>query len=194
MIAAVRGILEAKGKDWVRVAVGGISLHINMPSVDINELNDVGQQVSLHTLLQLRNSEELVLYGFSQPNGLRLFQMLNTVSGVGPRTALGLLSTMRPEELASAIASGNKDALKRVPGIGEKSASRILLELKSKLEKEVAQVGAPQTSGDGEVVSALVALGYTPTEARQAVVKLSSDNRSRPLEERVREALQGLNK
>ncbi len=187
MISSIKGILEATGPDWVVVAVGGVSLRVSVPSPTVEALGPTGGRVRLSTYLQVKE-DGLSLFGFSSDEARRVFEMLLGISGVGPRSALTLLSAFSPESLASAIASGDVDALSRAPGLGRKTASRIVLELKGKLEEWAVPSGVP---GDDEAVVALMALGYTASEARAAVSGLSKEG-DLPLEERVRMALQHL--
>ena len=187
MIAAVRGALRARGLDWVQVDVGGVTLHISVPASLVQELGEVGQEVRLHTRMLIRDDEPH-LYGFPSPEALQFFQMLTGVSGIGPRTALNLLSSRSPGALAAAILSADLDAFAGIPGIGKKSAARIVLELKSKLEREQIQVPVVTDGSDGDAISALTALGYTATEARRALSTIG-DAPDLDLEERVRRAL-----
>lgn len=192
MITGISGVLEARGSDWVQVQVGGaVSLHVSCPTSTAQSLGDIGQGVRLHTRLYVRD-DELVLYGFSSADSLRLFQMLNGVSGIGPRTSLALLSSLGPRELADAIATGDVVELSRIPGVGKKSAGRLVLELRGKLPfVEMARDGASSASGDNpDAVEALMALGYGAPEARRMVASLDGAA-SLPLEELVRRALQG---
>ena len=192
MIAGVRGILEATGPDWVQVRVGGsVSFQVSVPASTIEELGDIGDEVHLHTRLYVRD-DEAVLYGFSSPEALRIFQMLNGVSGIGPRTSLAMLSTLGPQSVIEAIGTGDLDSLSKVPGVGKKSAGRMVLELSSKFsELELAAAPALGGGDDGSVVSALMALGYTATESRRALGSLDG-LAGQPLEEKVRRALQQL--
>ena len=190
MITGITGILEARGSDWLQVRLGGsVSLQIYVPPSSMQDLGDLGEEVHLHTRLYIRD-DEAVLYGFSSQEALRLFQKLNGVPGIGPRTALALLSTLNPQSLIVAVVTGDVDTLSSVPGVGKKSAGRLVLELKGKLETELAEVPA-RTGGaeDGDVVPALMALGYTATEARRVVASMGSVD-GLPLEERIRRALQ----
>ena len=192
MISAINGVIEIRDPNSVQVGLGGISLKVLVPYTTLEDLGEIGEPVQLHTHLQIRDDGAL-LYGFSQKEALRLFQMLTTVSGVGPRTALSLLSYMRPETLAAAIATGNVEAFGRGSGVGKKMATRIILELRGKLEKEqLLEVISPVTDEDSEIVSALIALGYTVTEAREAVKSLDPKNAKEPLEERIRLTLKKL--
>ncbi|MBC8511347.1 MAG: Holliday junction branch migration protein RuvA [Dehalococcoidia bacterium] len=191
MIVALEGILESRGVDSAVVKVGPLSLRVYIPGSTLSQLGAVGNNVSLHTYLYLRE-DNVALYGFASAEELGLFQNLISVSGIGPKAALGLLSALNPEQLASAIVSGNVDLLSQAPGLGKKMAGRIVLELKSKLESEWEGVVVPVlTQEDADVVAALTNLGYSLKEATQAVSSLP-DSRELDLEERVRLALQQL--
>ena len=190
MITGVKGILESKGSDWVQVRVGGsVTFQISVPQSTAEELGDPGEEVHLHTRLYVRDDEPF-LYGFSSPESLHVFQMLNSVTGIGPRTSLAILSFLGPQSLVNAVATENVEALSRVPGVGRKSAGRLVLELKGKLEKELREVPA-LAAGDGQddVLSALMALGYSAAESRRAVASLSKAGEL-ILEEKIRHALQ----
>ena len=187
MIVSVRGSLAAVGPDWVHLQLGGVTLQVFVPSSAIAQLGDIGATVSLHTHLRMRD-EQPVLYGFPSPAALELFLMLTAVSGVGPRLALGLLSTLDAAGLQQAISAGDIPALSATPGVGRRTAGRIVLELKGKLEQSLAETPAMAASTDTEVVEALMALGYSASEARRAV----SDGRNSAglsVEERIRLAL-----
>lgn len=193
MITGVVGTLEAKGPDWVQIRVGGgITIQVHVPSSSIADMGAVGGQVHLHTRLYVKDDEP-VMYGFASPQALRLFQMLNGVAGIGPRTSLALLSTLGAGPLVSAIVSEDITALSHAPGVGRRSAGRLVLELKGKLaDMAVADDGSlPGAVGDGDAVSALMALGYTATESRQALESLEGAA-GLSLEEKVRRALQQL--
>jgi Holliday junction DNA helicase RuvA len=144
----------------------------------------VGAEIALHTHLLVRE-DGMTLYGFASPEERRLFQTLIAVSGVGPKVGLALLSIMPVDQLSYAIASGNAAALAQAPGVGQKLASRIALELRDKLTAE-APAALPGDSSD--VVAALMGLGYSQSEALEAVAKsdLASDA---PVEDKVRLAL-----
>ncbi len=188
MIISVRGVLEAVGPDWVHLQMGGVTLQVSVPAAAIGELGPIGGQAHLHTHLRLRD-EQPVLYGFPNPASLALFLMLTGVSGVGPRLALALLSGLGAPRLHEAIATGDVTALVSAPGVGRRTAGRIVLELRGKLE--AGEVGiAPLTAADDtDVIAALTALGYSPNEARQAVGN-TDRTPDLTLEDRVRLALQ----
>ncbi len=188
MIVSVRGSLEAVGPDWVHLRMGGVTLQVYVPASAIAGLGAIGAQVSLSTHLRLRD-EQPVLYGFPTPAALELFLMLTAVSGVGPRLALALLSTLDAPGLQQAIAEGDIPALSATPGVGRRTAGRIVLELKGRLEERLLDGPAVTASNDGEVVEALMALGYSANEARRAVTGLQ-DAAGLSVEERIRLALQ----
>ena len=188
MIVGVHGILETTGPDWVHVRVGGVTLQVSVPANAVSGLGPLGSQVTLHTYLRIRD-EEPVLYGFTEPAALGLFGMLTGVSGVGPRTALALLSTLDPSRLQTAIVTGDTAALSAAQGVGARTASRIILDLKGKLDDaEFADIGF---SGDvdGQVIAALTALGYSTAEARAAAA-VPAVAEETEVDDRIRVALQ----
>ena len=188
MIVGVRGVLEAVGPDWVHIQVGGVSLQVHVPAAAISELGSIGDSVSLHTQLRIQN-EQPVLYGFVTQNSLELFGMLNGVSGIGPRLSLALLSALGVARLYEAISAEDVAALSAAPGVGRRTAGRIILELKGKLTDRPLD-SVPGRSGDDEdVVAALTALGYSANEARQAVSNLDRDP-DLSVDDRIRLALQ----
>ena len=188
MITSVKGTLESTGHDWVVVSLGGFSLKVSVPSSALEALGSPGDRVSLFTHLQVRQ-DGISLFGFPTVEARDLFELLHGVSGVGPRQALSLLSVMTPETLVSAVSSGDIEMFERAPGVGKKTASRIVLELKGKLEGEWGLV--TETSQQGEVIEALIALGYTSAEARSGARSAPEDG-DLPLEELLRIALQHL--
>ena len=190
MIASVRGTLEHVGPDHVVVQVGGIGLQVQVPSSALASLGQVGSQVTLYTMLVFRD-DAVSLYGFPTPEGKRFFELLIGVSGVGPRLALNALAVMSVEDAAVAIASGDADALSKVPGIGRRTAGRIILDLQGRLEQEFGVPIAVAQQVHGELTAALVALGYSASEVHSVVAGLG-DLSGLSLEEQVRRALQGL--
>jgi Holliday junction DNA helicase RuvA len=189
MIAGLHGKLQALGSDWAIIDVGGIGFQVHMPTSTQSILGATGEEVELHTHLHLRE-DNATLYGFATTEELGLFQTLIGVSGLGPKLALAMLSTMSVEKLIIAIATGNIDLLTMVPGIGKKTANRIILELKDKIGAGLIALPAAQLAEENtEVLAALTSLGYSVTEATRAVASLppSSDL---SLEERIKLALQ----
>jgi Holliday junction DNA helicase RuvA len=190
LIVGVRGILEAVGADWVHLRVGGVTLQVSVPAATIGELGLVGGEAHLFTHLNIRD-DQAVLYGFTSLAALELFLMLLGVSSVGPRTALALLSTLGVAGLQRAIAAEDVSALSAAPRVGRRTAGRIVLELKGKLEVGDADVALPPAGDDTQVIAALLALGYSTSEARRAVDGLAKSP-DLTLEDRVRLALQWL--
>lgn len=188
MIVSVRGSLEAVGPDWVHIQIGGVTLQVFVPSSSIAGMGETGGQVSLYTHLRIRD-EQPILYGFLTPTALGLFLMLTAVSGVGPRLSLALLSNLDADGLQQAIAAEDVSALSSTPGVGRRTAGRIILELKGKLADTVAEAAPIPASADSEVVEALMALGYSASEARQAVTGIRGAA-DLSVEERIRLALQ----
>jgi len=184
-IACLRGVVEEWGADWLLVFVGGVGLRVQVPASTAEALGRRGESVVLHTHLHLRE-DAVALYGFASAEDLRLFEMLISVSGVGPRGALSLLSALGADSLSDAVSAGDVPRLQQVPGIGQKMAARLVLELKGKLAGRA--VAAVPTGRDDEVVAALVGLGYTQAEAQAAAASAPSDG-SVSVEERLRRAL-----
>lgn len=190
MIARLRGVVDEKGEDWLIVTVGGIGMMALVPATTADAAVE-GAHVALFTHLHVRE-DALTLYGFSSREDLRLFEQLIGVSGVGPKAALGLLSALSYGQLATAIASAQPELLRKVPGIGQKTAERIVLDLRDKVtppldDGALAPRGA-QRAADAELIAALMGLGYTQAEASDAAERLPVDGDA-PIEERVRLAL-----
>lgn len=165
-IARLKGIVEERGPDWLVVAVGSIGFLVHAAASVLAQAK-LGDEIDLYTHLIARE-EGMALYGFASADERRLFQMLIAVSGVGPKVALALLSALRPDELAYAIASGNAGALAKAPGVGQKLAGRIVLELRGRL---AASAPTALPSDEAQVVEALLALGYSQVEAMEAVAQ-----------------------
>ncbi|MEE8442210.1 MAG: Holliday junction branch migration protein RuvA [Dehalococcoidia bacterium] len=190
MIAFVRGILESTGNDQIVVRMAGVGLQVHVPASVAQTVGNVGDEVTLYTTLIIRD-DSLTLFGFPTQEGKKLFDQLLAVSGVGPKYALGLLSAMTPNEAAMAIVSGNADALSAAPGIGKRTAARIVVDLQAKLQREWEAVAIESWDAYGEVIAALQALGYSAAEVQKAASALG-DVSQLPLEEQVRQALQQL--
>jgi Holliday junction DNA helicase RuvA len=175
MIASVRGIIEVITADYAVINVGGLGLQVFMPASTLTVLGVVGQPARVFTQMVVRD-DAILLFGFASEEELKLFQLLQGVSGFGPKLALTLLSAMSPGELVSAIAGGSMELLTSVSGIGKKLAGRLILELKDKISAGAASVRVvPMGEGDGDVIGALLSLGYSATEASRAVASLPGD-------------------
>ena len=186
MITGIEGTVADSGPEWLDVAVGGVTVRVNLPMSTAERFGAVGAPVKLITTLQVRD-DSLTLFGFPDREARAAFEMLIGVNGVGPRVALSVLSALAPEALALAVESGDADAFTSVPGVGKRTASRILLELRGKLDFDLTAAGAVHRD-DADVVDALTALGYTALEARRALASLPSGEEL-PVEEKVRLSL-----
>lgn len=178
MISFVRGYLSEVYEDSIVVESQGIGYQIGVPSSVLSELPSVGSEVKIYTYLQIAENL-MALYGFSTRDDLRIFKMLIGVSGIGPKGALAILSTIRPDDLRFAILSSDAKAIAKSPGIGLKTAQKVILELKDKLSLEeavemkreavTAGSAAPLGSAREDALEVLTALGYSSTEALKAV-------------------------
>lgn len=194
MIRSVEGEILSRGKNHLVVAVGGagggIGLRIFCPEPTLASVHS-GDSILLHTYLQVRESE-LSLYGFANEDELDLFEMLLGVSGVGPKVALAALSTLTPDAFRLAVANGEPAIVARTPGIGKRTAEKIVVELKGKLgagEGTLEEL-ASTIDADSEVIEALTGLGYSIVEAQRLVQQIPDDVSG--VEERLRVALSRL--
>jgi len=186
MIASIEGMVASAKGDAMVVVVNGIGYKIFAP---ISAHGQPGDHVLLQTSLIVRE-DSLSLYGFASTSDRDLFELLLTVSGVGPKVALSILGTLNADNLRNAVVSDRAEILTRVPGIGKKTAQKILLELKDKLPKGLDAI--PVMAFDdinSDVIDTLVALGYSIVEAQSAVQALPI-NAPEDVEERVKLALQ----
>ena len=188
MIASLEGKLESLGSDWAVINVGGIGFQVFVPTPTLSSLGAVGSNVKLYTHFHLRE-DNATLYGFSSSGELGLFKTLINVSGLGPKMALVMLSSMDIEQLVMAIASGNAELLTAIPGIGKKMASRLVLELKDKIGAGLISAPLAELAQDNaDVLAALTSLGYSATEATRALASLPRDN-SLIIEDKIKLAL-----
>ncbi len=186
MISRLRGTILSIKPPLAVVDVGGVGFRVACTQAALDML-DIGRTADLHTHLIVRE-DELSLYGFSSEEEVTLFQILLGVSGVGPRTALAMLSKLQPETLRAAIVGDRVDVISSVPGIGRKTAEKVIFALKGKLGGLESAPAAPLSSLDTEVISALTTLGYSVTEAQAAVASLPRGEKL-DLEEKIRMAL-----
>ena len=188
MIRSITGTLEFIGPNWVLVRTGGFGLKIIVPTILPTALGALESQIKLHTHMAVRD-DGISLYGFLSTDSLQLFELLLNVSGVGPRHALGLLSAFEPSALVQAITTDDIPMLSSAPGIGKKTAARIILEVRQTLEDTWQITHVPDSRTDGDVLAALIALGYTGIEARAAIASIPRATSLTP-EEHLRLALQ----
>ncbi len=182
MIAYLKGTVAEIEKDSIILECGGIGYRIFMPVSVLERMGRTGQELTVHTYLNVRE-DAMLLYGFLTKNDLSVFRLLLGVSGIGPKAAMGILSHFSWEDLSFAVLSDDAAAIARAPGIGKKTAQKVILELKDKLKLQDAL--EEKLSGDiprestgvseasQEAVEALVALGYGRTEALRAVRQVS---------------------
>jgi len=173
MIAFVRGRVADRSEGTVVVDVQGVGHLVHVPAGTV--VPAPGREVILHTSLQVRE-DSMTLYGFDDRGSLRLFELLLTASGVGPRLALAALGALRVGVLETAIAEGDVAVLTSVPGIGKKVAERIVLELRERVGATAAAPAGSAASGDDDVLTtvreALAGFGFTPVEVRDALARL----------------------
>jgi Holliday junction DNA helicase RuvA len=192
MIGSLRGQVSAKLPPQLMIDVGGVGYELEAPMSTFYLLPAVGQEVRLLTHLVVREDAH-ILYGFATEDERRLFRSLLKVSGVGPKLALALLSGISVEGFAHCVQSQDVASLTRVPGIGRKTAERLLVEMRDRLGAPEAQSGAivlpAAASAESEAFGALVALGYKPAEATRLIKAVGPGTHS--TEELIRRALQG---
>jgi Holliday junction DNA helicase RuvA len=191
MIGRIQGILVVKEFPQVIVSCNGVGYEIDVPMSTFYPLPRTGEEVTILTHLVVREDAHL-LFGFLTAPERTAFRQLLKISGVGPKVALSVLSGLSVDDLASAVASEDAGRLTRIPGIGKKTAERLVLELRDKLPKSVTVARAEGASASGgDVVGALLALGYNDREAQAAVKQVPADL---PLADAIRQALKQLAK
>lgn len=183
MISYIRGTLAEKNEDSAVVEAHGVGYQIFVPVPVLSELPPLGESVKIYTYFSVRE-DGMSLFGFLSRQDLAMFKQLIGVNGIGPKSALGILSALRPDVLRMAVASGDAKTISRAPGVGPKTAQRIILDLKDKIRPEDVLAGGLEESlavpeeifGVGqagkEAVEALTALGYSAAEAAGAVKKV----------------------
>lgn len=193
MIAQLRGLLIEKSPTSVILEAGGVGFEIGIPLSSLNAIGEVGEEIRLFTYLHVRE-DTLQLYGFASKQERALFLLLISVSGVGPKLAQSILSGITVDEFEQAVRHNQSATLNRIPGVGKKTAERLILELQDKLK-----TGRPTESGTmtdriapqagEEAILALLSLGYKRNDAERAVQKALSENRSLKVEDLLRAAL-----
>jgi Holliday junction DNA helicase RuvA len=174
MIGRLTGTLAEKAPPQVLVDVAGVGYELDVPMSTFYNLPAVGERLTLLTHLVVREDAHL-LYGFGSVDERATFRLLIRISGIGPRTALAILSGLSAAELAQAVSRQESARLVKVPGIGKKTAERLLLELKDKLAPDLQGRPAMTTDAQGDIVQALLALGYNEREAAAALKSLPPD-------------------
>ncbi|MEX1669062.1 Holliday junction branch migration protein RuvA [Zhongshania guokunii] len=197
MIGRLRGVLIEKQAPEIVIEVNGVGYEVLVPMTTLYNLPTLGQEVSLYTQFIVREDAQQ-LYGFSDVRARRLFRDLIKVNGVGPKMALAIMSGIDSDEFVRCVQDGNTAALVRLPGVGKKTAERLVIEMRDRLKDWAPELGSvstptPQTLGRvniAEAEAALVALGYKPQEASKAISALKLDDASS--EELIRAALKNM--
>ena len=192
MIGSIRGRLLEKNPLQILVETNGVGYEIDVPMSTLYNLPDIGAEVFLYTQYVVREDAEL-LFGFSTKAERSLFRLLIRISGIGPKIALSILSGISASILAQAVSQAEPGLLTRIPGVGKKTAERIVLELKGKIDTVVGSADSqtPTSGAKADIISALVSLGYSEREALQAVKGLAADV---TVNDGIREALKALSK
>ena len=195
MIAYIKGTLEIKMTDYVVIDVGGIGYKVYMSTIGMEKLGNIGEKVKVYTYYRVRE-DDISIFGFNTNEELRMFELILSVSGVGAKTALTIIAVTEPSEFAIAVISDDVSYLTKIPGIGAKSAQRIILELKDKMKKENAVTKTKNTKVKEavedsnkveEAISALQVLGYNKKEIEKAFMKL--DKKDLSTEDLIRKGL-----
>lgn len=196
MFAYIKGSLEQKSNNYVVIDVGGIGYKIFMATKAIENLGEIGQVVKVHTHYYVRE-DNISLYGFNTNEELRMFELLLQVSGIGAKSAIAMLSEISPSSFALAVISDDISQLVKIPGIGKKTAARIVLELKDKLKTEESitkteevKLSITNEEETSEAIAALQVLGYTKREIEKALENV--DTKNLQLEEIIKQGLKNL--
>jgi len=187
MIHYLTGKIISRGENFAVIENNGIGFKVFLTGDALNKLPAAGSEVKIFCYLYIREETVLELYGFLKEEELNFFGLLISISGVGPKTALNILSVDRLENLMAAIIENRPDLLTRASGIGQKTAERVILELKSKIKLKTAKTLTQKLDLDTEVEEALVGLGYSRRQVREILSKIPSEMTK--IEERLKEAL-----
>lgn len=179
MIGMLRGHVESVDAVSAIIEVGGVGYEVRMPSADLASMH-AGQEIKVYTSLNV-SQDAITLFGFGTLASKRMFLQLQKVSGIGPKVALSLLSTLPPERLARAVADGDATALAKAPGLGKKGAQKIILELKGSIDLSQIKGASPETrstedTGSEQVVEGLMSLGWRQQDAVHAVQEVCESN------------------
>jgi Holliday junction DNA helicase RuvA len=192
MISHIYGEIAHRGEGFIVLDVGGIGYQVNVTKPALQELAGK-DKVKLYTYLNVRE-DALNLYGFTNASELEMFKLLISVTRIGPQIALNILSQIRIEELAAAIIHEDENVLTNISGIGQKSAKRLILELKDRMKQRMGDYRSYPSAGNVnyDAVSALVSLGFHQHEAQEAVNAVSANIKERTVEALIKAALQKL--
>lgn len=192
MIVSISGLIKKVGNNYLVVTVGGVGVRVFVPRTVLENNLGVGRSISLHTHFLLRENE-MALYGFESEEDLSIFELLLEVNGVGPKAAIAILSTLSPELLKNAIIREEPAILQRVPGVGKKTAERILFQLKDKVAVPAGATAIPFVADvDSDVIEFLTGLGFSIVEAQTALQHIPRDIKE--INDRLQHALRYLDK
>ena len=200
MFSYIKGSLEVKTTGYVVLDINGLGYKIFMSDTAINKLGEIGEIVKVHTYVKVRE-DDISIYGFNTNEELRMFELLLSVSGIGAKSAISILSNISPSSFALSVITNNVAEIKKLPGIGPKTAQRIILELKDKLKTEDSisknasievKEAIMEDNKIKEAASALQVLGYSPKEIETALKNVDKDNLS--VEDIIRKGLYFLSK
>ena len=186
MIHSLKGTLLEKKENFFVIGIGGIAFQVKSSFNVLKSLPQIGQIVNVFTYLHVRE-DALELYGFLDEKELSFFELLIGISGIGPKSALGVLGVERVEKLKAAISEGRAELLTKASGVGKKTADRIILELRNKLSQEGSGEIVGIMQSDHDIIEALSNLGYTKSQAKEALSKV--DSKINKMEDRIKEAL-----
>ena len=197
MLAYIKGSLEIKNNDYIVIDVGGLGYKVNMSKRALESVGNIGDKIKVYTYYRVRE-DDISIFGFNTNEELRMFELLLTVSGVGAKVALTILSNIEIAEFALAVITDDVNKIVKIPGIGKKSAQRIILELKDKLkEQQLAELEEEEETkqdkkeknneAEEEAIAALQILGYGKKEIEKAFEKLANKNVS--VEELIKKGL-----
>lgn len=197
MYAYLKGSLEVKTKGYVVIDVGGVGYKVFMSETAIDKLGEIGQIIKVHTYLKVRE-DDMSLYGFNTNEELRMFELLLSVSGIGAKSAISILSNITPSSFALAVIANDVAKIKSLPGIGQKGAQRIILELKDKIKAEENISSEDNSTSEdviednkyNEAIAALLVLGYSKKEIEKALQNINKEDLS--LEDIIKKALSNL--
>lgn len=190
MISRISGMIWEAGEGYLVVRAGGLGLKVEVPSTVVEQVGGVDQPVELFTYFHVRENR-LALYGFLTNESRALFELLLDISGVGPTVALSLLSSVSPDALRQAVLQDEPRLLTRVPGIGMKTAKKIIFNLRDEVIPIEGKMTPLLTDAEAEIIAALTELGFSLVEAQSALQNLPRDE-DLPLEEQIRLALSSL--
>lgn len=200
MFLYIKGKLEVKTTGYVVIDINGLGYKIFMSDTAINKIGDIGEVVKVHTYVKVRE-DDISIYGFNTNEELRMFELLLSVSGIGAKSAITILSNISPSSFALAVITNNVGEIKKLPGIGPKTAQRIILELKDKLKTEESiesdntvelKNAITEDNKVQEAISALQVLGYSQREIENAMKNVDKDNLG--VEDIIRKGLYYLSK